>query len=208
MNSIQVLQVLQARFGSANWNDWHIYRQPIYDFIRYTPAGVTQLNFFQVALGTADPVSTLAKTLEQTNLNKPQSVGQNYFIAQELRCDCRWLPKPRQPTGINNDADVLWTTMTDAMSVYTQLLRLGVLTLTIGDKTFFEVQRPFTNAPPGYGVDIVHHAARNLASTLGERIWVQPDPSRKNVMSLTPPQLIEPEQTSRSGLISPKGRVQ
>lgn len=80
MNSIQVLQVLQARFGSADWNQWHIYRQPQYDFIRYPTAGTTSISFLNVALGNTDPNSSLAKTLEQTNLSKPRSFGQNYFI--------------------------------------------------------------------------------------------------------------------------------
>src|SRR3990167_8395962 len=113
MNAIQALQVLQARFGSANWNQWRLYRQPVYDSVRLTPAGVSRMNFFNVALGSADPVSTLAKTLEQTNVRSPSRLGQVVFIATQIRTRAHILAKPRQPTGINNDADLLYTTIND-----------------------------------------------------------------------------------------------
>lgn len=206
MNSIQVLTVLQARFGSADWNQWHIYRQPMYDYVRYNDAGVTSQSFFSVPLGNTDPVSALPKTLEQTNMNKPGSIGQNYFIAQEIRCDARLLPKGRQASALSSDTDLLSTTITNAASKFTELLRRGVLTWVIGDKTFQVIQRPFVECPPGFGVDHIHHAYRMLAGVIGEpTIFVTANPHRKNVWALTPPQLIEPEQTFTMRIDYPDG---
>ena len=85
MINVSEIQRLQAKVGSANWNDWQLVRQPQYDYARLPAAGTNSLNFFVNPAGSTDPVSTLQKTQEDTNLVKTGSFGQVYFIIQQIQ---------------------------------------------------------------------------------------------------------------------------
>lgn len=187
------LQILQRRFGSADWRRWQAQRWQQYDWIRYPAAGTTQLRFFSVVLGQQDPTSTLAKTLEQTNLTKAASFGQVYYIITQIRTFPFFIPKGRQIAALENDTDLLYTTISNAMSKFVELMRRGVLNISILQKQYFDIERPFVNAPPGFGIDIQQHAASFLAAYTNSSLWARPNPDGAATYDVNPPQVVEPE---------------
>lgn len=205
MIPVSALQTLQRRYGSADWTRWEAQRWQFYDYIRYPAAGTTQLRFFSVALGGTDPVSGLAKTLEQTNLSKGASFGQVYFIIQQIRTHPFFIPKNRQHATIAADADVIYTTMTDTMSKFVELMRRGILNISILAKKYFDIERPFVTAPPGFGLTIYQHASSFLAGSTQGGIWAVPNPNGSSVYDANPPQVIEPEQSFEVTLDYPDG---
>lgn len=191
LNSAGALSLLSSRYGSADWNKWQIIRWSYYDYVRYPAAGTTQLSFFQNALGATDPVSTLSKTFEQTNVQKTGTFGQVYFIAAEIRTHMRFATKDRQPTGINNNASLIAGTLGDAASKLYEMTRRGVLNWAIGQKDYYDIERPLQAAPPGFGL-IITEVATNRTTPF---LLAQQSSHRKDVWELSPPQVIEPEQT-------------
>jgi hypothetical protein len=191
LNSAGALSLLSSRYGSADWNKWQIIRWSYYDYIRYPVAGTTQLNFFQNALGATDPTSSLAKTYEDTNVQKTGTFGQVYFIAAEVRTHIKYATKSRQPTGISDNASLVAGTLADATSKIFEFTRRGVLNWSIGQKDYYDIERPFQAAPPGFGL-IVTNVATNRPTP---NILPFQSPHRKDVFELSPPQVIEPEQT-------------
>lgn len=197
MNNDQlILGVLTQKLGSADWSKWQIQRWSYYDYVRVPVAGTNSLSFFGNALGSTDPVSGLQKTMEQTNLQKPRTFGQLYYIIRQIRTHIAVLPKARQ-------ADAGTVAITDF--VYSQALMaqwliqvagIGVLKMKIGQKDYFDLQQPFKFAPPGFGID-VRTCPQAYTVTAGEttNAFAQQSPDQKDIYSLTPPQLIEPEQT-------------
>jgi hypothetical protein len=91
--TLDVLDALQKRFGSANFSQYQIIRQPYYDTVRYQTAGTTQIAFFTVPIGGTDPVGSNQKTLEQTNLVKSGSLGQIFFVLTQIRCYVNLVPE-------------------------------------------------------------------------------------------------------------------
>jgi len=196
MNNDQlILSVLTAKLGSADWSKWQIQRWCYYDYVRYPSAGAAQLNFFANALGSNDPVSTLAKTMEQTNLQKPRTFGQQYFIIRQIRTHLNLAPKARQTSTTAALADFSYSQQA-ASAFLAQLAGLGVLNIKIGQKDYFDVEQPFMFCPPGFGLGEVNPAAA-LVGANGEysNTTFQQSNDIRDVYALTPPQLIEPEQT-------------
>lgn len=193
MIPVSTLQTLQRRYGSADWLRWEAYRWQEYDYVRYPAAGATQLRFFSVPLGGADPTSGLLKTTEQTNLGQGGNFGQVYFIIQQIRVHFFFLPKNRQPTGINDDADLIYTTLSNAMSKYLEVTRRGVLNISILAKKYFDIERPLVTAPPGFGVTIQQHAGTfDAAGFANFSIFAQQNPNAGCVYDVNPPQVVEP----------------
>ena len=190
-NSVEMLSLLQKRYGSADWSRWQVLRWSFYDYVRLNSAGVTQVSFFQNPLGSTDPVSTLAKTLEDTNMNSAGTFGQVYFICVEIRTHIRFLTKDRQPTGISDDADLISTTLAGATDGLLTLMQHGVLLFNIGQKAYYDIERPFLAAPPGFGLTFYQNAAATgTVSTLASQ-----SPYKRDTYQLTPPQVVEPQQT-------------
>lgn len=200
MNSVEILQQIQSKIGSANWADWGIYRWQWYDYVRYPGAGATELNFFVNALGTTDPNSLLAKTLEQTNAPKSRSFGQTFYIITQIRTHTHILPKNRQPAAIKNDVDLLYTTIGDMMNAYNNLNNAGVLAIQLGQKDYFEIEKPFRRCPPGFGPKIYQHACLSNSCS-----WHQQSTKQINTWAVTPAQMIEPEQTITATILFPEG---
>lgn len=191
---VQLLRNLQQRIGSANWNQWQIQRWHYYDYIRYTAAGVSELSFFANPVGTTDPVSTLAKTLEQTNLSKSRSFGQVYYIIQQIRTHVHVLPKQRQNATIIADTTVVLNEYEDLYKVLYNLLNQGVLQIKIGQKDYFDIVRPFRQCPPGFGINLSETSiAGTVANGQQNLVWQQ-GPNQNDVYNVTPQQMIEPEQ--------------
>lgn len=196
MNNDQlILGVLTQKLGSADWSKWQIQRWSFYDYVRYPSAGTAQLSFFSNAIGATDPVSGLAKTMEQTNMQKPRTFGQQYFIIRQIRTHLNLAPKSRQTSTTAALTDFSYE-QSAAASVLARLAGLGVLTCKIGQKEYFDIEQPFKFCPPGFGLGSVTPFAARV-STAGQysNMFVQQSNDIKDIYSLTPPQLIEPEQT-------------
>lgn len=201
MNSVEILQTIQSKIGSANWQDWGIYRWVWYDYVRYPGAGLTELQFFVNSLGTTDPNSGLAKTLEQTNAPKSRSFGQTFFIITQIRTHVHVLPKKRQPAALANDADLLFTSINDMQNALVNLMSNGVLQIKLGQKDYFEIEKPFRRCPPGFGVKIYQHASLGPDQCQ----WSQQSHLQDDVWAVSPAQMIEPEQTIDASVIFPEG---
>lgn len=160
-------------------------RFPLYDYIRYTTAGTTSLTFFSVPLGGTDPVSSTAKTFEQTNVQKSGQLGYP-FVIQQIRTDVRLLPKNRQLAGISGLTDYVWDDIGDAASALENLLGQGVLNFKIGQKSYYDINKPFRACPSGFGVCITSDAGAASA------VHVQQPQAKPYAM--TPPQYIGADQ--------------
>lgn len=208
MTSAEVLQTLQARYGSSDWSNWQIQRWPFYDEVRYPTAGTVSLPLFQVPLGGVDPNSSLGKSNEQTNVMLPGSFGNVYYIINQVRTLGYLIPFARQHATIIADADVIFTTYTNAMDKLLELQRRGVLTMTIGYKQYMQLQSPLLRAPAGFGVDIDQHSSSFISAGSAwtkAACWVNPDNDEENVYNQTPPQIIEPNQSFQMNLSYPDG---
>lgn len=204
MNNVNVLQLLQSKIGSADWSKWQIHRYCNYDYVRYPVAGTTQIQHFVNPIGSTDPTSGLGKTYEQTNLPKSRSFGQVYTIITEIRTHLFILPKLRQASAISTDADVLVTTMTNAMDEIYNIIGDGVLNLQIGQKAYYQIIQPFRFAPPGFGVHIYKHAA--ITGAQGSwATWVTQSYRLGDIYAVTPYQLVEPEQAITCTIDFPEG---
>jgi len=200
---------LQRGYGSADWSQWQNFRWQQYDYVRYPTAGATQLQFFTVGLGGADPNNaTVPKTLEQTNLTASGQFGQVGTLITQIRMHARILPKGRQPAGISDDADVLWTTISNMMSKFVELLRRGVLQISIQSKEYFTISEPLRTCPPGFGINIQQNGSSFIAAGnawITFTAWAQQNPDLDNVFYVDPPQFIEPAQTFVAQMIYPDG---
>ncbi len=192
MNNQAILSILQQRIGSADWTKWQIHRWCFYDYVRLVVAGTGQMVFFANPLGGTDPTSSLAKTTEQCNFPKPRSFGQVYFIIQEIRTHVHVLVKTRQPTGINNLATSVFGGFADMNPALVNLLQQGVLNIGLGQKDYFDIVQPFLNAPPGFGLDVWQWATNRGATPTD---YITQSPHGGDVYALSPPQLIDPEQS-------------
>jgi len=200
-----LIRELQKRIGSANWSKWQMTRWSFYDYIRYTVAGVSELNFFANSLGTADPVSTLAKTFEQTNVSKSRSFGQVYYVLHQIRTHISLLPKQRQTA---NTIAFTFATLSHYRGVYQRIVDLmqsGVLQIKLGQKDYFEIPQPFINCPPGFGLELDETAVASTVALTHQNYIAQQDPSPAAVWNVVPQQLIEPEQTIEAKIIFPNG---
>ena len=197
MNDQAILGMLVQKIGSANWSQWQIQRWQWYDYVRMTVTGASNLSlsFFSNPLGSTDPVAATAKTLEQTNIVKPNSFGQQYFIIQQIRTQLQPLVKARQTTALQT----LATHSFDQGVLAGQLRAVystGVLNLVIGQKAYFDIVQPFRHCPPGFGVgnDSIVVPFDHTAGVAGNTYVAQSN-NLADVYALTPPQLVEPEQT-------------
>lgn len=205
-DSTQILSMLQQRDGSANWNTWQIHRWAFWDYVRLTAAGTNQITFFQNALGASDPVSALRKTYEQTNMQKSGTFGQVYYFLKQIRTHVQLLPKARQATAIATDADLLSTTIVSLASPLLQLFRRGVLSFYIGQKLYFEIERPLLAAPPGFGMEVDAIGVSNT-TTATPNIWAQQSRFERDCWGIDPVQMIEPEQTFNVQIDYPDGNT-
>ena len=197
---------VQRQYGSADWSQWQNYRWQFYDYVRYPGAGATLLQFFSVPLGGADPNnSTVQKTAEQTNLTASGQFGQVGFLITQLRCHARILPLGRQVSDIATDDDVLWTTMTNMMSKFLELIRRGVLVISIQSKEYFTIDQPLRTCGPGFGVNIQQHASSYTSGFTAFSIWVTQSPRADDIFDVDPPQFIEPAQTFNVQVTYPDG---
>ena len=198
MNPV-ILDALQQRFGTADWTQYQVIRGQKYDFIRCPNLGTNQLSFFSIPIGGVDPNSQLAKTLEQTNLVKNASFGQEYFAITQIRTYAGFLPKARQNGTIATDVNSVWNGYSasdaNAVEALNNLFNRGILNVSFAQKLYYQIQQPLKSAPAGFGVEIQQYGQARQASVVSAKQapWVQGDWRFDQVYNLDPIQLVEPE---------------
>jgi hypothetical protein len=218
----EIIDSLQKRFGSADFSRYQVVRGQKYDFVRLKTDGTNSVTFFSNPIGAADPsVTNLFKTLEQTNLVKNASFGQEYFALTQIRCFAGFICQSRQgfACGTNFTYRGYSALNNGAMEKLQTVLNSGVLEISFAQKLYYQIARPFVQCPPGFGIDI-----QSLASvrTGTEPVAVPPaptaQPARTNwsarpdyratsVYNIDPIQIIEPEIQIQAAINFPGGNT-
>jgi hypothetical protein len=74
------------------------------------------------------------------------------------------------------------------------MMGMGVLQITIGQKQYFDIPTPFKYCPPGFGPDVHEHGCVGTL-TESESWYAQQSNDLADVYSVQPAQMVEPEQT-------------
>ena len=212
----EIIDSLQKRFGSADFSRYQVVRGQKYDFCRLLAAGTNSVSFFSNPIGATDPGAgaTLFKTLEQTNLVKNASFGQEYFALTQIRTYANFVCQSRQgfTTGTNFTYRG-YTALTDsAMEKLQTVLNSGVLEISFAQKLYYQIARPFIQCPAGFGIDIQSLASSrdgNAAETQAcDTNWlVRPDYRATAVYNIDPIQIVEPEIQIQAAINFPNGNT-
>jgi hypothetical protein len=212
----EIIDSLQKRFGSADFSRYQVVRGQKYDFCRLLAAGTNSVSFFSNPIGATDPGAgaTLFKTLEQTNLVKNASFGQEYFALTQIRTYANFVCQSRQgfATGTNFTYRG-YTAQTDsAMEKLQTVLNSGVLEISFAQKLYYQIARPFIQCPPGFGIDIQSLASSrdgNAAETQvsGTNWNARPDYRATAVYNIDPIQIVEPEIQIQAAINFPNGNT-
>lgn len=212
MNSIQLLNSLQQRYGTADWTKWQRFEQPYYDYVWYPGAGVTSsLSFFSIAQGGRDPnaiVATQTKNEEDTNFKTARQITPNYLYVAEIRTHLRLAPKNRQNATIAASAQAIYRDLCNStfQSQLAQFFRGARLRIVIDNKEYTSINQPLTSAPAGFGLNFTSFASDGLvAPAVAQHSWVQSDPDSANVYAVDPPIVIAPSQIIDAFLDWPAG---
>lgn len=212
----QIIDSLQKRFGSADFSRYQVVRGQKYDFCRLLAAGTNSVSFFSNPIGATDPGAgaTLFKTLEQTNLVKNASFGQEYFALTQIRTYANFVCQSRQGfTPGTNFTYRGYTALVDsAMEKLQTVLNNGVLEISFAQKLYYQIARPFIQCPAGFGIDIQSLASSrtgNAAETQPEGTnWLcRPDYRATAVYNIDPIQIIEPEIQIQAAINFPNGNT-
>jgi len=212
----EIIDSLQKRFGSADFSRYQVVRGQKYDFCRLLAAGTNSVSFFSNPIGATDPGAgaTLFKTLEQTNLVKNASFGQEYFALTQIRTYAGFVCQSRQPSGLGTNVVYRgFTAKTDsAMEKLQTLLNTGVLEISFAQKLYYQIARPFIQCPAGFGIDVQSLASSrtgNAAETQPEGTnWLaRPDYRATAVYNIDPIQIIEPEIQIQAAINFPNGNT-
>jgi hypothetical protein len=215
--SPEILDSLQKRFGSADFSRYQVVRGQKYDFCRLQNGATTasSVSFFSNPIGAADPAApTVFKTLEQTNLVKNASFGQEYFALTQIRTYANFVAQVRQGTAVGKNFVFRGYTarLNSAMEQLQTLMSTGVLEIKFAQKLYYQIARPFVQCPPGFGIDVQSLASSrtgNAAETqVADTNWlVRPDYRGSSVYNIDPIQIIEPEIQIQAALTFPGGNA-
>lgn len=194
VSSLQSLANLEQNIGSADWSRWTRNRFVFYDYVQMPPAGTNEMQFFAVPYGQNDPTTGTLKTLEQSNCPEQRSFGRVNYLISQIRTHIRVLPKPRQITGIGDQANTIYGLMGPLMNALHNLSRQGTLVITLGQKEYFDINQPFLSCPPGFGPSIYQFGA-NTGGTATQALWFTQDNQPNSVYRIKPEQLVEAGQT-------------
>lgn len=176
--SQQITQMLASRYGTANYANLQVIKWQYYDYVRSTPStGVipSKINFFSVPQGAVDPNSGLAKTAEETNLDRNGQFTYDYVITG-IRTHLQILPKSRQNsvgalTTVANlnvgGADGSLGQPTGTHTFLEKLSGLGSLIVNFGQKRYFEINQPWKTCPVGAGVTVKSYGGGTSAPVAG-----------------------------------------
>ncbi len=221
--SPEIIDSLQKRFGSADFSRYQVVRGQKYDFCRLQALGTNSVSFFSNPIGATDPGAgaTLFKTLEQTNLVKNASFGQEYFALTQIRTYANFVCQARQGfagtlgtnftyrgyTALNAGA-----TAGGAMEKLQTVLNNGVLEIRFAQKLYYQIARPFIQCPAGFGIDVQSLASARTgvaAETQSpDTNWIaRPDYRATAVYNIDPIQIIEPEIQIQAAINFPDGNT-
>jgi hypothetical protein len=212
----EIIDSLQKRFGSADFSRYQVVRGQKYDFCRLQAAGTNSVSFFSNPIGATDPGAgaTLFKTLEQTNLVKNASFGQEYFALTQIRTYAGFVCQSRQgfTTGTNFTYRGFTALADSAMEKLQTVLNSGVLEIRFAQKLYYQIARPFIQCPAGFGVDIQSLASSrtgNAAETQpnGTNWIARPDYRATAVYNIDPIQIVEPEIQIQAAINFPNGNT-
>jgi hypothetical protein len=212
----EIIDSLQKRFGSADFSRYQVVRGQKYDFCRLLAAGTNSVSFFSNPIGATDPGAgaTLFKTLEQTNLVKNASFGQEYFALTQIRTYANFVCQSRQgfTTGTNFTYRGYTALADSAMEKLQTVLNNGVLEISFAQKLYYQIARPFIQCPAGFGIDVQSLASSrtgNAAETQPEGTnWLaRPDYRATAVYNIDPIQIIEPEIQIQAAINFPNGNT-
>lgn len=209
-----ILDSLQRRFGSADFSRYQVVRGQKYDFVRLPAAGTNSISFFSNPVGSTDPGAgtTLFKTLEQTNIVKTASFGQEYFVITQIRTYAGFVAQVRQ--GFTPGTNFVYRGYTalasGAMEQLDSLLSTGVLEIKFAQKLYYQIAKPFALCPAGFGIDVQSLASSrtgNAAETQPtDTNWrVATDNRATSVYNVDPIQIVEPEIQIEAQIRFPAG---
>jgi len=202
--NLQVIDALSRRFGTADWSQYQIIRGMKWDTVRLRMTGTNQLQFFTNPIGAGDPgsaVTPFSKTIEQTNLVKSASFGQEYFAITQIRTYVGFVNLSRQ-TGFTPGSNFVYRGYTalasGAMEKLWDVMHSGILNISFGQKLYYQIQQPFITAPPGFGLNIASLAASRTGNaaetdTTGNHWLAQASDKFGSVYVVDPIQIVEPE---------------
>jgi hypothetical protein len=203
--SQQITQMLANRYGTANYGNLQVIKWQYYDYVRMTPSsGVVpqKLNFFSIPQGSTDPNSGIAKTLEETNLDRNGQFTYDYVITA-IRTHLYVLPKSRQnSTGTLTTQANLVTghavgslgQASGTMNFLEQLSGRGNLIVNFGQKRYFEIDEPFKKCPIGAGVQVNSYgggAGAVASATPQIGYWYSQSADPRDRYLCTPPLFVE-----------------
>jgi len=203
--SQQITQMLANRYGTANYGNLQVIKWQYYDYVRMTPSsGVVpqKLNFFSIPQGSTDPNSGIAKTLEETNLDRNGQFTYDYVITA-IRTHLYVLPKSRQnSTGtlttqanlVTGEAVGSLARASGTMNFLEQLSGRGNLIVNFGQKRYFEIDEPFKKCPIGAGVKVESYgggAGVTASATPQIGYWYSQSADPRDRYLCTPPLFVE-----------------
>jgi len=203
--SQQITQMLANRYGTANYGNLQVIKWQYYDYVRMTPSsGVVaqKLNFFSIPQGSTDPNSGIAKTLEETNLDRNGQFTYDYVITA-IRTHLYILPKSRQnSTGtltgqgnlVSGNATGSLAQANGTMNFLEQLSGRGNLIVNFGQKRYFEIDEPFKKCPIGAGIKVNSYgggAGAVASATPQIGYWYSQSADPRDRYLCTPPLFVE-----------------
>lgn len=203
--SQQITQMVASRYGTANYGNLQVIKYQYYDYIRMTPSsGVVpqKLTFFSVPQGSTDPNSGIAKTLEDTDLDRNGQFTYD-FVITAIRTHLYILPKSRQNTvgSLNTvanlnvgNADGSLGQASGTMNFLEQLSGRGNLIVNFGQKRYFEINQPFKKCPIGAGVTVNSYgggAAAAAGANPNIGYWYSQSADPRDTYVVTPPLFVE-----------------
>jgi hypothetical protein len=212
----EIIDSLQKRFGSADFSRYQVVRGQKYDFCRLLSAGTNSVSFFSNPIGATDPGAgaTLFKTLEQTNLVKNASFGQEYFALTQIRTYANFVCQARQgfTTGTNFTYRGYTALTNGAMEQLQTVLNLGVLEISFAQKLYYQIARPFVQCPSGFGIDVQSLASSRTGNAAETQVpgtnWsARSDYRASAVYNIDPIQIIEPEIQIQAAINFPNGNT-
>ena len=211
----EIIDSLQKRFGSADFSRYQVVRGQKYDFVRLKSDGTNSVSFFSNPIGAADPsVTNLFKTLEQTNLVKNASFGQEYFALTQIRTYANFVCQARQgfTTGTNFTYRGYTALTNGAMEQLQTVLNLGVLEISFAQKLYYQIARPFVACPSGFGIDVQSLASSRTGNAAETQVpgtnWsARSDYRASAVYNIDPIQIIEPEIQIQAAINFPNGNT-
>ena len=207
--SQQITQMIASRYGTANYGNLQVLKWQYYDYVRMTPStGIVsqKLNFFSIPQGSLDPNSGIAKTLEETNLDRNGQLTYDYVITG-IRTHLYVLPKSRQnTTGAVNTSTTLTVggvtgggsgtgslgASAGTMNFLEQLSGRGNLIVTFGQKRYFEINQPFKKCPIGAGVSVKSYGGGTPTTAgVSTNYWYSQSADTRDRYIVTPPLFVE-----------------